>query len=403
MAGKILITQFSSSENKFKTKVRRLYDIANILSSLQLIKKVFLQGKKPMFKWIGPKIEPLNTQAPITAVVTSSKPTSSPRRSYLPLRPKLITSSASTSSPIVIECLTPKTVTSSIRDDGEWRSRMNCLLEAAEQERLHLEATNRKPVSKTPEKVTMTSSLVDAEKKDDKNEAMMTSQKPCFTLINSNINSKTPRVVTGSRILLQPKRLPKARFVGKSLFVPPVTSSSANFKPKINQFVRIVDSQQITHNTGLTQLVTSHDNDVITSSGIAPVNIVRPLKLRPFKYAFGSKDPKRIGSDARARVSSSVVVNLSKKFDDENKKGLKRPSPVRPLAEKEASVLFGCSPRKLVRAQPVNEDKELLHDSTNLLLSPLGVIPMSKEDASCVYQDDCKPTECSQPPKETSA
>ena len=43
---------FSSS-----AKVRRLYDIANILSSLQLIEKVHIHsiqtGRKPGFRWIG--------------------------------------------------------------------------------------------------------------------------------------------------------------------------------------------------------------------------------------------------------------------------------------------------------------------------------------------------------------
>lgn len=38
-------------------KVRRLYDIANVLTSLCLIKKVHVteeRGRKPAFKWIGP-------------------------------------------------------------------------------------------------------------------------------------------------------------------------------------------------------------------------------------------------------------------------------------------------------------------------------------------------------------
>lgn len=38
-------------------KVRRLYDIANVLTSLDLIKKVHVteeRGRKPAFKWIGP-------------------------------------------------------------------------------------------------------------------------------------------------------------------------------------------------------------------------------------------------------------------------------------------------------------------------------------------------------------
>uniref|UniRef100_A0A8C8B5V8 Transcription factor E2F7 n=1 Tax=Otus sunia TaxID=257818 RepID=A0A8C8B5V8_9STRI len=58
MAAKILIeeTQETVDHSKFKTKVRRLYDIANVLTSLGLIKKVFVteeRGRKPAFRWIG--------------------------------------------------------------------------------------------------------------------------------------------------------------------------------------------------------------------------------------------------------------------------------------------------------------------------------------------------------------
>ncbi|XP_078272706.1 transcription factor E2F7 [Rhinoraja longicauda] len=58
-AAKILIDdgQPESTDNsKFKTKIRRLYDIANVLTSLGLIKKVHIneRGRKPAFKWVGP-------------------------------------------------------------------------------------------------------------------------------------------------------------------------------------------------------------------------------------------------------------------------------------------------------------------------------------------------------------
>jgi len=43
-----------AEQNKQKTKVRRLYDIANILSSLGLIEKThMLESRKPAFRWIG--------------------------------------------------------------------------------------------------------------------------------------------------------------------------------------------------------------------------------------------------------------------------------------------------------------------------------------------------------------
>ncbi|XP_055081641.1 transcription factor E2F7 [Periophthalmus magnuspinnatus] len=57
-AAKILIEDSQdSSHSKYKTKVRRLYDIANVLTSLGLIKKVHVReerGRKPAFKWRGP-------------------------------------------------------------------------------------------------------------------------------------------------------------------------------------------------------------------------------------------------------------------------------------------------------------------------------------------------------------
>uniref|UniRef100_A0A3Q4B5T5 Transcription factor E2F7 n=1 Tax=Mola mola TaxID=94237 RepID=A0A3Q4B5T5_MOLML len=58
-AAKILIeeSQDSLSHSKYKTKVRRLYDIANVLTSLGLIKKVHVReerGRKPAFVTEGP-------------------------------------------------------------------------------------------------------------------------------------------------------------------------------------------------------------------------------------------------------------------------------------------------------------------------------------------------------------
>ncbi|XP_068176791.1 transcription factor E2F8 isoform X3 [Antennarius striatus] len=63
VAAKILIGEDQSAadgdKNKFKTKVRRLYDIANVLRSLKLIEKVHVTegggGRKPAFEWIGPR------------------------------------------------------------------------------------------------------------------------------------------------------------------------------------------------------------------------------------------------------------------------------------------------------------------------------------------------------------
>ena len=47
-------TDDMKGEQKLKTKIRRLYDIANVLQSIGLIEKCHaLNSKKPAFKWIG--------------------------------------------------------------------------------------------------------------------------------------------------------------------------------------------------------------------------------------------------------------------------------------------------------------------------------------------------------------
>lgn len=50
----LAVSPAEGATNKLlKTKIRRLYDIANILSSLQLIEKVQTSNRKPAFKWLG--------------------------------------------------------------------------------------------------------------------------------------------------------------------------------------------------------------------------------------------------------------------------------------------------------------------------------------------------------------
>uniref|UniRef100_A0A8C5FL50 Transcription factor E2F7 n=1 Tax=Gadus morhua TaxID=8049 RepID=A0A8C5FL50_GADMO len=56
-AAQLLIDHNATSHSKYKTKVRRLYDIANVLTSLALIKKLHVRGdrgRKPAFQWLGP-------------------------------------------------------------------------------------------------------------------------------------------------------------------------------------------------------------------------------------------------------------------------------------------------------------------------------------------------------------
>ncbi len=58
-----------------KTKVRRLYDIANILSSLNIIKKVHTRKRKPAFKWIGIQAATFSpTRLSVKRIADSSSP-----------------------------------------------------------------------------------------------------------------------------------------------------------------------------------------------------------------------------------------------------------------------------------------------------------------------------------------
>ncbi|XP_042615497.1 transcription factor E2F8-like [Cyprinus carpio] len=80
IAAKILIGEdqvVDQDKNKFKTKIRRLYDIANVLSSLELIKKVHVtedRGRKPAFKWTGPEDLPSPKNLGTSTLSSASQP-----------------------------------------------------------------------------------------------------------------------------------------------------------------------------------------------------------------------------------------------------------------------------------------------------------------------------------------
>ena len=68
IAAKVLINEPENSsdtknsilQSRFKTKVRRLYDIANVLSAIGLIEKVDMYNcviRKPIFKYTGPIVD----------------------------------------------------------------------------------------------------------------------------------------------------------------------------------------------------------------------------------------------------------------------------------------------------------------------------------------------------------
>src|SRR4051812_42804286 len=78
-------------------KVRRLYDIANVLTSLRLIEKIHLvQTRKPAFKWMGADVFPLQSSAqpeaytldqPQTGIQTKEKPKREKRKTGIRCMP----------------------------------------------------------------------------------------------------------------------------------------------------------------------------------------------------------------------------------------------------------------------------------------------------------------------------
>uniref|UniRef100_A0A673Y1A7 Transcription factor E2F8 n=1 Tax=Salmo trutta TaxID=8032 RepID=A0A673Y1A7_SALTR len=79
VAARILIGEdqvADQDKSKFKTKVRRLYDIANVLRSLKLIEKVHVteeKGRKPAFEWTGPEDFPNVKETTATTATAKRK------------------------------------------------------------------------------------------------------------------------------------------------------------------------------------------------------------------------------------------------------------------------------------------------------------------------------------------
>jgi len=48
-----VISNSNIEQQKLKTKIRRLYDIANVLQSIGLIQKTNTENKKQAFEWVG--------------------------------------------------------------------------------------------------------------------------------------------------------------------------------------------------------------------------------------------------------------------------------------------------------------------------------------------------------------
>ena len=85
----------AQAQAQFKSRVRRLYDIANVFTSLELIEKIHLtQTRKPALKWTGAGVFPLASTVPRDAY-TSDAPA---RRTVAKLPTGLGTSGASTAA-----------------------------------------------------------------------------------------------------------------------------------------------------------------------------------------------------------------------------------------------------------------------------------------------------------------
>uniref|UniRef100_A0A665V0J0 Transcription factor E2F8 n=1 Tax=Echeneis naucrates TaxID=173247 RepID=A0A665V0J0_ECHNA len=93
VAAKILIGEdqvADQDKNKFKTKVRRLYDIANVLRSLKLIEKVHVteeRGRKPAFEWVGleefPEVKGIARSSPVDNCAKNLFSSPGVRRSFI--------------------------------------------------------------------------------------------------------------------------------------------------------------------------------------------------------------------------------------------------------------------------------------------------------------------------------
>ena len=66
------VSNVDLDESKLKTKVRRLYDIANVLQAIKIIRKTNLCSGKPAFQWVGEPgldefIEEINSGKPLSS------------------------------------------------------------------------------------------------------------------------------------------------------------------------------------------------------------------------------------------------------------------------------------------------------------------------------------------------
>lgn len=167
LAAKILIgdPNVDRTENsKFKTKIRRLYDIANILTSLDLIRKVHvteIRGRKPAFKYIGPDVDNMKD---INVCYNDGYHRPSSRHSLLdcvknqhvadlvgrPLQPSCTSAS---SAPLGCFTPTPNSENPVVKSSFKRNTSFEQICEIAEKERHRLYASMSQPASPTCEQL----------------------------------------------------------------------------------------------------------------------------------------------------------------------------------------------------------------------------------------------------------
>ncbi|XP_047079959.1 E2F transcription factor-like E2FE [Lolium rigidum] len=79
-AAKLLLGE-GHDESNMRTKVRRLYDIANVLSSLKLIEKTQVDTRKPAFRWLGMDGKP-KPENGVTVAVSPARKTLPNKRAF---------------------------------------------------------------------------------------------------------------------------------------------------------------------------------------------------------------------------------------------------------------------------------------------------------------------------------
>ncbi|XP_050393625.2 transcription factor E2F8 [Patella vulgata] len=164
ISAKILIgdPNIDKTENsKFKTKIRRLYDIANILTSLDLIRKVHvteIRGRKPAFRYIGPDVDavcdlsvccsdgihrPSSRHSLLDCIKNKKLANIMSPSTYVPIQPAPVISSEKKSKLNSLQ----QEIQSDVPKRFSRHASFDMICEAAEKERTKLYACNSEPSS----------------------------------------------------------------------------------------------------------------------------------------------------------------------------------------------------------------------------------------------------------------